>query len=131
MGSSISPLMCRAISLADSTSTRPSLVLLLLERPEDFRKGFLFGVTEVLLFVLGIYGDEIYGGRGSEIVDHPQATAFAVPGSRPPRFTHAAASWNERVVLRVVGNMSLHFVLLLRSQQLCRSEERRVGKECR
>jgi hypothetical protein len=45
MGSLISPLMCRAICLAESTSTRPSLVLLLLDRPEDFRKGLFFGVT--------------------------------------------------------------------------------------
>src|ERR1035438_7080794 len=49
MGRPISPLMCCAICLADSTSTRPSLVLLVLDRLEDFRKGLFFGVTEILL----------------------------------------------------------------------------------
>src|ERR1039458_8892556 len=60
MGSSISLLMCCAICFADSTSTRPSLVLLLFDRLEDFRKGLFFGVTEILLLVLGIYGRKLY-----------------------------------------------------------------------
>jgi len=52
--------MCFTISLADSTNTRPSLVLLSLDRSEDFREGLFFGVTEILLLVLGIHGDEVY-----------------------------------------------------------------------
>src|ERR1039458_6833189 len=71
MGRSISPLMCCAIRLADSTSTRPSLVLLLFDRPEDFRKGLFFGVTEILLLVLGIHSDEVYCVRSGEVVRSP------------------------------------------------------------
>src|ERR1017187_6361543 len=74
MGRSISPLMCCAIRLADSTSTRPSLVLLLFDRPEDFRKGLFFGVTEILLLVLGIHSDEVYRVRSSEVVAAWRAT---------------------------------------------------------
>src|SRR5271157_1720078 len=87
-----SPLMRRAICLAEATSTRPSLVFLLLDRLEDFRKGLFFGVTEILLLVLGIYGDEVYCIRSGEIVNHPHATAFAAPGTRPPRFPHPASA---------------------------------------
>src|ERR1039458_5472058 len=71
MGRSISPLMCCAIRLANSTSTRPSLVLLLFDRPEDFRKGLFFGVTEILLLVLGIHSDEVYCVRSGEVVRSP------------------------------------------------------------
>jgi hypothetical protein len=41
-------------------------VVLLLDRLEDFCKGLFFGVTEILLLVLGIYGDEVYGVRSGE-----------------------------------------------------------------
>src|ERR1039458_388188 len=111
MGSSISLLMCCAICFADSTSTRPSLVLLLFDRLEDFRKGLFFGVTEILLLVLGIHGDEVYClGRG-KVVNHPYTTAFPCPAPRPPRLPHAASARNARVTFRVVGNMPLHLVL--------------------
>ena len=43
-------------------------MLLLLDRLEDFRKGLFFGVTEILLLVLGIYGDEVHSVRSGEIV---------------------------------------------------------------
>src|ERR1039458_6187765 len=110
MGSSISPLMCCTICLADSTSTRPSLVLLLVDRPEDFRKGLLFGVTEILLLVLGIHGDEVYCVRSGEVVNHPHATAFPASGTRPPCLPHTASARNARMALRVVGNVALHFI---------------------
>src|SRR5208283_4591164 len=112
--------MCRAICWAESTSTRPSLVLLLLDRLEDFRKGLFFGVTEILLLVLGIYGDEVHCVRGGEIVNHPHTTALAASGTPPPRFPHSASARNERVALRRVGNVALHLVLLQRLQQFCR-----------
>src|SRR5208283_3822817 len=112
--------MCRAICWAESTSTRPSLVLLLLDRLEDFCKGLFFGVTEILLLVLGIYGDEVHCVRSGEIVNHPHATALAAPGTRPPRFPHSASARNQRVALRDLGDVALHLVLLPLVQQSCR-----------
>jgi hypothetical protein len=68
--------MCRAICLAESTSARPSLVLLLLDRLEDFRKGLFFGVTEILLLVLGIYGDGRHLPRLGRANTAPSAFRF-------------------------------------------------------
>src|ERR1039458_9244750 len=94
--------MCRAITLAESTSTRPSLVLLPFERPEDFRKGFSFRVTEILLFILGVHRNEVHRVRRREIVNYSHAATFAAAGTRPPRLTHSVAAGNERVALRII-----------------------------
>jgi len=71
--------MCFAISLADSTNSWPSFVLLLLDRLEDFREGLFFGCTEILLLVLGIYGDEVYELRRGKIVNCPYMPRFPPP----------------------------------------------------
>src|ERR1039458_4251015 len=109
--------MCRAITLAESTSTRPSLVLLPFERPEDFRKGFSFRVTEILLFILGVHRNEVHRVRRREIVNYSHAATFAAAGTRPPSLPHSVAAGNQRVALRIICYVPLHFVLPLFVQQ--------------